>query len=139
MDTKELSSSLGTAVSKLYKSLRRKNDSIKNYSLTEVETIMHLFRSSPQLPTELAAVVKITTQSMSQILKKMEGQGIIKRIPSKDDKRKVYISLTPLGKKMVEQVRYDTHEWLRGAIEKQLTDKEMEIITKAIPILNKLI
>ena len=76
---------------------------------------------------------------MSQILKKMEEQGLIKRTPSKEDKRKVFISLSSYGKKMVEKVRYEKDEWLKDAIDKLLTDKEKELLTKALPVLNKLI
>ncbi len=75
---------------------------------------------------------------MSQILKKLEEETIIKRTPSKDDKRKVYISLTSFGKKMVEKTRYERDEWLKDAIEKTLSYKERELLTKALPILNKL-
>ncbi len=137
MDIAELVSSLRTVVSHLNKDLRKQANSVRDYSMTEIETIMHLFRSAPLLPTELATLTKITTQSMSQILKKMDAQGVIKRAPSKDDKRKVYISLTPVGKKMVNEVKYDADEWLKGAIEK-LSDKEKGILVKALPVLNKL-
>ena len=139
MNTTELSSSLRSAVSALHKGLRKQSDSSNKYSMTELETIAHLFRSPSLLPTELAALTRVKTQSMSQILKNLEEQNIIKRTPSKEDKRKVYISLTPFGKKMVEKVRYDKDEWLKGAIEKSLTDKEKELLLKALPVLNKLI
>jgi DNA-binding MarR family transcriptional regulator len=76
---------------------------------------------------------------MSQILKKLEEEGIIKRTPSKEDKRKVFISLTGSGKKMVEKTKYERDEWLREAIEKALTEKERELLINALPILNKLI
>jgi DNA-binding MarR family transcriptional regulator len=137
MNTTELSSSLRIAVSNLHKGLRKQADSVKEYSMTEVETIAHLSRSS-LLTTELAVLTRVKTQSMSQILKKLEGQGIIKRIPSKDDKRKVFISLTSFGKKIVERVRYDKDEWLKNTIEKSLTPKETELLAKALVLLNKL-
>jgi len=107
--------------------------------MTEVETIGHLFHQSSLLPTELAVLTRVKTQSMSQILKKLEEHGVIKRTPSKDDKRKVFISITSLGKKMVEKTKYERDEWLKGVIEKTLTDKEKETLIKALPILNKLI
>jgi DNA-binding MarR family transcriptional regulator len=137
MNTTELSSSLRTVVSALHKGLRKKADSVNKYSMTEVETIGHLFRSS-LLPTELAVLTRVKTQSMSQILKKMEEQGVIKRTPSKEDKRKVFISLTSTGKKLVEKVKYEKDEWLKAAIEKALTEKERELIEKVLPVLNKL-
>jgi DNA-binding MarR family transcriptional regulator len=128
---------LRIAVSNLHKGLRKQADTVKEYSMTEVETIAHLSRSS-LLTTELAVLTRVKTQSMSQILKKLEGQGIIKRIPSKDDKRKVFISLTSFGKKIVERVRYDKDEWLKNTIEKSLTPKETELLAKALVLLNKL-
>jgi DNA-binding MarR family transcriptional regulator len=106
--------------------------------MTGMDTIGYLFRSPCLLPSELAALTKIKTQSMSQILKKMENQGVIARTPSTEDKRKVYISLTPSGKKMVVKYKYEKDEWLKGVIEKSLTDKEKEILEKALPVLKKL-
>ena len=139
MNTTELSSSLRAAVSALHKGLRKQTSAIKAYSMTEIETIAQLFNNSSLLPTELAALTKVKTQSMSQILSKMEEQGIIKRTPSKDDRRKVYISLSASGKKMVEKTKYERDEWLKGIIEKSLSDKEKELLIKVLPVLNKLI
>lgn len=139
MDIVELSSSLRTVIGTLHKGLRKQSQAVNSYSMTETETIGHLFRNISLLPTELAALTKVKTQSMSQILKNLEDNGIIKRTPSKDDLRKVYISLTAAGKKMVEKTRYERDEWLRGTIEKTLTSKELELLEKALPILNKLV
>ncbi len=139
MNTTELSSSLRAVISALHKGLRKQMSQADTYSMTEIETIGHLARSSSLLPTELAALTRIKTQSMSQILNKMERQGVITRTPSNDDKRNIYISLTPLGKKMVENSKYEKDEWLKGVIEKSLTDKERELLVRALPILNKLV
>jgi len=138
MDISKLSSSLRSVISSLHKGLRKQMSSIKAYSMTEIETIGLLARHDSLLPTELASLTRVKTQSMSQILKRMEEEGVIKRTPSKDDLRKVYISLTPLGKKIVEKTRYDKDEWLKGAIERSLTDKEIELLTRALPVLQKL-
>jgi len=139
MDITELSSSLRNAIGALHKGLRKQSQAVNSYSMTETETIGHLFRNPSLLPTELAGLTRVKTQSMSQILKKLEDNGIIKRTPSKDDLRKVYISLTATGKKMVEKTRYERDEWLRGAIEKTLSGKEIELLEKALPVLNKLV
>ncbi|MCW3085823.1 MAG: regulatory protein MarR [Bacteroidetes bacterium] len=107
--------------------------------MTEMETIGLLMRNPAMLATELAALTRIKTQSMSQILKKMEAQGIIKRVPSKEDKRKVFISLSASGKKMIEKIKYERDEWLRSLIERVLTAKETELLAKVLPVLTKLI
>lgn len=134
----ELSSSLRSAVSALYKVLRKQIYSVSTYSMTEIDTIKYLAHNPFLLPTELAGLTKIKTQSMSQILNRLESEGTITRTPSRDDKRKVLISLTTSGKEMVEKFKYERDEWLKGIIEKSLTDKEKEILAKALPVLKKL-
>ena len=138
MDTTELSRSLRSVISALHKGLRRQMGSATQYSMTEVETVGLLNRNTYLLPSELAALTRIKTQSMSQILKKMEEQQIIVRTPSSDDKRKVFISLTPIGKQIVEKTRYERDEWLKDTIEKSLTESERELIATALPVLRKL-
>ena len=138
MDSSELASSLRLFISAIHKGLRKQISEVNTYSMTELETIGHLFKNPALLPTELAALTRITTQSMSQILAKLELQKIIKRTPSKEDKRKVYISITAVGKRMVEQTTYERDEWLKGIIEGKLTEKEKELLIKVLPVLNKL-
>jgi DNA-binding MarR family transcriptional regulator len=138
MSTHELASSLRSVISKLHKGLRRHSTSAGHYSMTEIETIGHLFHATSLLPSELATLTRITTQSMSQILSKLEEQGLIKRTPSKEDGRKVYISLTASGKKIIEKTRYERDEWLNTLIETSLTAKEKEVLQKALPVLKKL-
>lgn len=135
----ELASSLRSVIGALHKGLRKQTSVVQKYSMTEMETIGHLNRNPKLLPTELAALTRITTQSMSQILSKMEKLKIIKRTPAKDDKRKVYISLTALGKKMIVETLYERDEWLKNEIEQLLSAKEKETLEKALPVLNKLL
>jgi len=139
MNSSELSTSLRSVVSALHKGLRKQMYSENTYSMTEIDTIRHLFRSESLLPSELAALTRIKTQSMSQILNKLEQQGMIVRTPSNEDKRKVFISLSAAGREMVEQTKYDREEWLKNVIEKSLTKSEKEVLSKALPVLHKLI
>jgi DNA-binding MarR family transcriptional regulator len=139
MENYALSSSLRSVISALHKGLRKQMSSVHSYSMTEIETIGHLMRNPFLLPTELATLTRVTTQSMSAILKKLEEQDIIVRKAAKDDGRKWYISLTAAGKKMVDKVRYEKDEWLKEKIEKTLSDKEKDLLEKAIQILNKLV
>lgn len=139
MQTKDLASSLRTTISLLHKSLRKQMYSINALSLTEMETIGHLIRNAALLPSELANLTRVKTQSMSQIIKKLEELELITRTPSKDDGRKVYISLTALGKNAVEQTRFERDQWLSDAIEEKLTKEEKELLEKVIPVLNKIV
>ena len=139
MNTKELSTLLRAVISGLHKGLRKQLYSTNAYSMTEIDTIRHLYHSTSLLPSELAVLTRIKTQSMSQILNKIEKHGVILRTPSETDKRKVYISLSPFGLEMVQKIKYDKDEWLQDTIEKTLTAEEIELLEKALPLLRKLV
>jgi DNA-binding MarR family transcriptional regulator len=139
MQTKDLASALRTTISLLHKSLRKQMYSINALSLTEMETIGHLIRNTALLPSELANLTRVKTQSMSQIIKKLEELELIIRTPSKEDGRKVYISLTESGKQAVEQTRLERDQWLSDAIEETLTKEEKALLEKVIPVLNKIV
>lgn len=138
MAQNQLTSSLRMAVAALHKALRRKTSHISSYSMTELETISLINRNKSILASELAVRTRITTQSMSQILKKLETQGLIERKESANDKRKMHISITPAGEKLVKQNRYERDLHLQKRIEKLLTDKEVALLEKVVPVLNKL-
>lgn len=135
----ELSSSLRSVISILHKRLRKQMYTAETYSITEIETLGLLYRQSSLLPSQLAALTKVKTQSMSQVLNKMEEQNIIKRTPSKEDKRKTYISLTASGKKIIEKTRYERDLWLSNAIAGTCTLEERAILKKALVPLKKLV
>jgi DNA-binding MarR family transcriptional regulator len=139
MHNSQLAPALRTVVSNLHKSLRRQMPVTGTYSMTEIETIALLLRNERMLPSELASLTRVKTQSMSQIINKLEANQVIKRTPSKTDKRKVYISLTASGKKMIERNIYERDERLGKAIEEALDKKEKELLQKAVVVLNKLL
>jgi DNA-binding MarR family transcriptional regulator len=81
---------------------------------------------------------KVTAQSMSQIINKLLEHGFIKKTPSKTDKRKVIITITATGKKIVEKIRLEKQEWLAQSILEKTTQKEKELLVNAIKVLAKL-
>lgn len=129
---------LRNAVSGLHKMLRRDLVERTAFSLTEMQTISLLYKNAQMLPSELAQKTRVTTPSMSQILKKLDGQQLILRSPSPHDGRKVMISLTPEGRDIVEQARHNKDEILRHLITSRLTDTEIQLLERAVPLLQKL-
>src|SRR5476651_2425377 len=108
----QLASELRTAVTLLFKKLRKKAASGQSLSLTERSTMGLLCTYKALLPNQLAAMEKITTQSMSQVLNKLMEMGYITRTPSAVDKRKVIIALSPQGEEMITRMRSERDEWL---------------------------
>ena len=139
MHDEELSVKLSMFNAALHKALRKEMSQIGAYSMTEQETLIYIFKNGTMLPTDLAALTRISTPSMSQILRKMEEQGIVKRTPSTTDKRKVYVSLTESGNALVEQVKDHKNEYLKNLLETKLSEAERKLLERALPVLNKLI
>jgi DNA-binding MarR family transcriptional regulator len=134
-----LASELRTVVTRLIKKLRKQSSTAAQLSLTERSTIALLDQHGELLPNELAAMEKITTQSMSQILSKLQEMGLIKRRISETDKRKAIITLSDLGRTMLYQVRNERDEWLNKALEATCTAEEKALLKKAMGPLTKLV
>jgi DNA-binding MarR family transcriptional regulator len=138
MDTFETASALRGAVSDLHKRLRKQAYSAGGLSITETYTLSYLYRSGGLSPSELAEINKIKKQSMSQVLSHLEELKLIKRVVSAEDKRKMVISLTVHGTRVVEKTRYERDEWLAQAIGERLGEKELKTLAAVIPLLQRI-
>src|ERR1700754_3120397 len=123
MDHFELASALRGVVSDLQKRLRKQTYSADELSLTESHTLSYLYKKGSLFPSELAELNKIRKQSMSQALNRLEELKLIKRVASKEDKRKMAISLTAAAEKIVEKSRHERDVWLAGAVKGGMTEK----------------
>jgi len=138
-NTLQLASDLRMVVARLTKKLRSQSTTSGEMSLTERSTLVLLDRHKELLPSELAAMEKITTQSMSQVLNHLLELGYIVRKASETDKRKVLISLSKAGQHILNKVRNERDEWLNKALQATCTAKEQEILRRAIAPLTKLV
>ena len=79
----------------------------------------------------------VKLQSMSELLIRLQGLGIIEKTPSDTDKRKSLISLTAKGRQIVEQTRYERDEWLTQAIDNTLSETEKKTLQDALAVMTK--
>jgi DNA-binding MarR family transcriptional regulator len=135
----EVAGSLRTVLHRLIKLLRRETRNEAQLSLTERATLGLIYQHGELLPSDIARMEKVTTQSMSQVVNHLFELNYIHRSPSADDKRKVLLSLTPAGKADVEQRRLDKQEWLARALHEKVSPEERELLMEAIMVLTKLI
>ena len=135
----QLASELRTVIVRLIKKLRVKSETAGLLSLTERSTLSLLDQHQTLLPSELAAMEKITTQSMSQILNHLSELGYIHRKISGTDKRKCMISLTKSGYQVLSQMRSEREEWLAKALKETCTKKELAVLHHSIVPLTRLV
>lgn len=134
----DLASALRGVISDLHKRLRKQAYSGGSLSITEATTLSYLYRAGSLSPSELASINKIKKQSMSQVLKHLEELKLIRRVASKQDRRKVAIVLSAAGEKMVDKSRYERDEWLAAAIRARLGEEDVAVLSAAIPLLHAL-
>jgi DNA-binding MarR family transcriptional regulator len=135
----QLASELRMVLTRLTKKLRSKSSTSNNLSLTERSTLALLDQHRELLPSELAAMEKITTQSMSQILNHLLELGLISRRISETDKRKAIITLSKAGQTILYKVRNERDEWLQKAMQETCTAKEQDMLRRALAPLTKLV
>jgi DNA-binding MarR family transcriptional regulator len=134
-----LASDLRTVVTRLVKKLRKESVTGQLLSLTERSTMYLLYQYKQLLPSELASMEKITNQSMSQILSYLLELGYISRVSSEADKRKVIISLTEKGEKILLKMRSERDMWLARAIRETCNEEEEALLKQVIGPLTKLV
>jgi DNA-binding MarR family transcriptional regulator len=135
----EIAANLTGVISRLVKILRKETKDDELLSLTERSTLKLVYKNGEMLPSELAAMEKVTTQSMSQIINKLSQGTYIKKTASKEDKRKVIITITALGKSFIDKRMREKNEWLAKSLFEKTTQKEKEVLVNAIEVLTKLV
>lgn len=76
---------------------------------------------------ELADALLIQRPNMTKLMKRLEAQGLVRRLPSQDDRRRVVLGLTARGEKAVAGVRADflAHE---DIVQAQFTPGERAVM-----------
>lgn len=97
-----------------------------------------LGREGPQRLTELARAEGVSQPGMTQLVTRMERDGLVRRIASTDDRRGVLVEATDAGADVVRERRAERAEALRELVER-LDPQEQSAVVIALPALARLI
>jgi DNA-binding MarR family transcriptional regulator len=89
-------------------------------SIPQVLCLKYL-KNSPDFQTtqnDIRIFLNLNSSSVHGIIERMERKGLIARLPKKDDKRKVQISLTSKGDKLIQSIPPTLHDRLAKNLEK---------------------
>lgn len=140
METNQLiAAQLRPILTRLVRKLRKLSPSDNLLSQSERSVMVLLDQQGEMSSAELAVLEQITPQSMGQLLNHLAGLDLICKTPSKQDKRKVIISLSKVGIEKLEKVRSERNEWLSLAISQVCSEKEQKALLEALGPLAKLI
>jgi DNA-binding MarR family transcriptional regulator len=102
-------------------------------------TLLWLIREHPGLSLrELAAEERVSAPAVSGIVDRLEKAGLIQRVRDADDRRRVGLTLTDDGERLLKRVRARRTTWLADRL-KGLDDDELAAVEAAIEPLWRLL
>jgi DNA-binding MarR family transcriptional regulator len=87
---------------------------------------------------ELAARERVTPPAMSNHVDRLERDGLVSRTPSASDRRRVGLTLTDEGQRMLRRVRSRRTAWLATRL-RGLSPEELEAVEAAVEPLSCLL
>jgi DNA-binding MarR family transcriptional regulator len=102
-------------------------------------TLLWLIRQNPGLSLrELAAEEGISPPALSGHVDRLERQGLIERVRSAEDRRRVGLVVSPAGTRLLRRVRERRTAWLAERLD-GLAPDELEAVGAAIEPLRRLL
>ena len=102
-------------------------------------TLLWLVKRSPGLSlAELAAEEGISAPAMSGHVDRLERAGLLERVRSTEDRRRVGLELTDEGAKLLRRIRARRTGWLTTRM-RGLDPAELEALEAALPALRRIV
>jgi DNA-binding MarR family transcriptional regulator len=136
-----LATAMRISISRLARRLR-----VERLGLGGTETVLSdiqlaalaaLARHDSMSPGELAEHEKVQPPSMTRVIAVLEERGLVRREPHPTDRRQVVLTVTDVGRDVVQRVRRRREAWLAQRLQ-ELTPDEQQILRAAAPILEKI-
>jgi DNA-binding MarR family transcriptional regulator len=102
-------------------------------------TLLWLIRGTPGLSLrELAELERISPPALSGHVDRLERAGLVERVRSTSDRRRVGLRLTPDGERLQRRIRARRTTWLADRLE-WLSPEELEAVAAALPALRRIV
>ena len=133
-NTGELAAELRISLGQIFRRVRAEH----GFPMGQGAVLGTLDRDGPQSTSDLAARAKMRPQSMAQTVKELEQAGFVSRRADPDDGRRVFIELTELGLRRLQEDRRRRDDWLARTLETELSAEERATLAAAAPLLRRL-
>jgi DNA-binding MarR family transcriptional regulator len=100
--------------------------------------LSRLDRNGPSSTSDLAAAERMRPQSMAQTVHDLELDGLVSRRADPADGRRAFVELTDPGLELLRVTRARRESWLAQALERELDDRERELLREALALLGRL-
>jgi DNA-binding MarR family transcriptional regulator len=107
-------------------------------TLPENAAMTRLNRGGPTTSSALAKLEQISPQSMGATLAGLEARGLVARHPDPEDGRRVVLSVTEAGQRILQDKRNARTDQLAQALSARFTADEIRQLAVAAPLLERL-
>ncbi len=137
LSTEEVAAELRPILLRLARELRKETEQV---GITARQaTLLWLIKRRPGLSlAELAAEEGISPPALSGHVDRLERAGLIERVRSSDDRRRVGLRLTDEGARLLRSIRARRTTWLTERL-RVLEEGELAAIATALPALLRLV
>ena len=130
LDTTDLANRLRPVLLKLNRELRQEIHSL-GVTGGQVSLLVQIKYHPGIGMRELASLERMSVPGMSKFVARLEEAGLVQRAPVEGDQRRVGLSLTAAGHKVLRSVKSKRTAWLSARL-RQLSEDEIEAIDAAI-------
>ena len=130
LDTTAVANRLRPVLLKLNRELRREIHSL-GVTGGQVSLLVQIKYRPGIGMRELASVERMSVPGMSKFIARLEQAGLVQRAAVEGDQRRIGLSLTPAGDKVLRSVKSRRTAWLSSRL-RQLDPAEVEAIDAAI-------
>ena len=131
----ELVGRLRLSITRLARLLRQQDAS--GLSPTMSVTLATIGREGPVSLGDLATIEQVAPPTITKVVAKLEGAGLVERRVDPDDARVRTVRLTPAGRRQLEATRSRRSAWLRDQV-RDLEPDERARLCAAVDVLEKL-
>ena len=137
LDVRDVAAALRVSMGLLLRRLRQVGVP-GELTVPETSALARLDRNGPATSSELARVEQISPQSMGATLSALEARGLVMRDPDARDGRRIVLSVTEAGRRLLRDKRDAHTEHLARALAAGFTREELAQLMAAAPLLERL-
>ena len=136
-DISEVAGALRVAVGLVVRKLRQAL-SEGELTLAESSALSRLERGGPATSSDLARVERISPQSMGVTVAALLERGMIERSRDPEDGRRIVLSITETGRRIVHDKRGARTEQIAAALRTGFSDAELGQLMAVVPLIERL-
>jgi DNA-binding MarR family transcriptional regulator len=135
-DSLAVANELRPVLVRLGRELRRETEQLGITS--RQATLLWLVNETPETTAaELAEQEGVSAPAMTRQVDRLEQAGLLLRVPSTEDRRKVGLVVSTSGKRLLRRIRARRTTWLAQRLG-QLDAAELDALERALPVLRRL-